>query len=103
MRRGSVNTMSEAISSDGIATNIRLTRYLFSTRDPLAVEPRRRHSAADVVAEIRRVILQRAVPHRDVDLRRRRHVVLLLGEIALDVEDHLAALGHVERTPLPHQ
>src|SRR5467141_58920 len=102
--RGSVNTMAVAISSEGTATTSRRTRYRLSTPSPRPrtspVEPCREEAAAVVVAEVRPVILQRAVPHRGIDLPDRGRVVNLPGEIALDVVDDLAALGGIERAPL---
>src|SRR5215510_3167399 len=48
-----------------------------------AVEPRGHEPPAVVIAEIRSIVLQRALPDRHVDARRRMHVVLLRGQIAL--------------------
>src|SRR6185295_3366795 len=86
MRRGSVNTMSEAISNDGIAISNRLTTYRLSTRPPrawprydLAIEPGRQQAPAVVVSEVGSVVLQGAFPDGDVHAGRRRDVVLLLG------------------------
>src|SRR5678815_2501782 len=68
--------------------------------DTLAVEPCSHEAAAVIVAEIGAVVLQGAVPDRDVDSRGELHVVLLLGQIALQVVDDLAPLRHVEDAPL---
>src|SRR5438309_1896312 len=97
--RGSVKTISEAISSDGIATSSRFATYRFRNAR-LAVEPGRRQAAAVVVAHVRSVVLERAFPDGDVHAGRHLHVVLLLGQVALDVVDQLAAPGDVERAPL---
>src|SRR5688572_22283714 len=84
IRRGSVNTINDAISSDGIAMSSRLARYRLST--PVsAVQPGRQQPRAVVVAEVGAVVLERALPDRDVDSRRHLHVVLLLGEVPLDI------------------
>src|SRR5207247_3493062 len=101
MSRGSVKTISDAISSDGIATSRRLARYRRSTVS--AVEPGRDQPPTVVEAEVRAVIFQRAVPDRGVRRGAERHVVLLVSQVALDVVDHLAALGDVERAPLPEE
>src|SRR5207249_5420354 len=104
--RGSVKTISDAISSEGIAMSRRFARYRLSTtgrRDSSPVEPRRHEPAAVVVAHVRPVVLERALPDRDVDAGRHLHVVLLLGQVALDVVDDLAALGDVGRAPLADQ
>src|SRR5262249_13241803 len=58
---------------------------------------------AVVEAEVRAIVLQRAVPDRGVRRGAERHVVLLVGQIALDLVDELTALGDVERAPLPQQ
>src|SRR5213594_3827100 len=102
MSRGSVKTISDAISRDGIATRSRLARYRLSTGGgrPLPLEPRGHEPPAVVVAHVRPVVLDRALPDRDVDGRWHLHVVLLLGQVALDVVDDLAALGRIERPPL---
>src|SRR2546422_10770208 len=101
--RGSVKTMAVAISSEGTATRRRRTRYRRSTAPaPVAsaFEPGGHQPAAVVVAEARRVVLQRALPDADVHARGHLHVVLLLGQMALDVEDDLAPLGEVDRPSL---
>src|SRR5712664_2674178 len=98
MSRGSVKTISDAIRSDGTATRRRLARSRRSTgrlggdrraraRLPSPVEPRGHEPAAGVVAHVRRVVLERALPDRYEDGRRHLHVVLLLGEVALDIVD----------------
>src|SRR5437879_2998766 len=102
MSRGSVKTISEAISSDGIATSTRFATYRFSNAR-LAVEPGRQQAAAVVVAHVRSVVLERAFPDGDVHAGRHLHVVLLLGQVALDVVDQLAPLGNVEGAPLAHE
>src|SRR5712691_11769321 len=96
--RGRVKTMSEAITSEGIATTRRLRRYRLSTGS--AVEPGREQAATPVVAEIGHVVLERAVPHPDIDAGRRIHVVLLPGRVALDLVEHVPPLGHVCGAPL---
>src|SRR5437016_5434338 len=102
--RGSVKTMTVAISSEGTATSNLRARYRLSTSwwSPRvsALEPRRDEPAAVVVAEVGPVVLQRTVPYRGVHLSHRRRVVDLPGEIALDVLDDLAALGGIERAAL---
>src|SRR5512145_2541349 len=114
MSRGSVKTIIVAISSDGTATSSRVAKYRLSTSGPperasrlartrremgglgghfgaphLPIQPGGHQPPAVVVAQIGAVVLQRVVPHRDVHARRRLNVVLLLGQVALDVEDHL--------------
>src|SRR6266705_2713566 len=101
MRRGSAKTISDAIRNDGIATSRRLARYRWSTVS--AIEPGCDQSPAVVEAEVRAVVLQRAVPDGGVRRGAERHVVLLVGQVALDVVDQLAALGDVERAPLPEE
>src|SRR5258706_2770165 len=102
MSRGSVKTMSDAISSDGIATTNRFARYRLSTVRPAAsavpspIQPRRHQAAAVVVPDVWSVVLQRGVPHADVHARRDGDVVLLLREVALDLVHDLAPLADVE-------
>src|SRR5712664_771995 len=102
--RGSVKTMAVAISSEGTATSNLRARYRLSTSwsspRASALEPRRDEPTAVVVAEVGPVVLQRTVPHRGVHLSHRRRVVDLLGEIALDVVDDLAALRGIDRAAL---
>src|SRR5689334_21752192 len=76
IRRGSVNTITDVIRSEGIAITSRRARYRLSTAS--AIQPGRRQAAAVVVADVRRVVLQRAVPHGDVDARWDLDVILLL-------------------------
>src|SRR5205823_9580357 len=111
--RGSVKTMSDAISSDGIATTSRFARYLLSIDSPApapaagrtsrppggvgglggarsppcqsSTQPRRHQPAAVVVADVGPIVLQRTVPHADIDARRHGDVVLLLREVPLDL------------------
>src|SRR5437660_1338288 len=101
MSRGSVKTINDAMSSDGTATSRRVARYRRSTAS--AVEPGRDQSPAVVEAEIRAVVLERGVPHRRVRRRAELHVVLLVGQVALEVVDDLAALDVVIRAPLAEQ
>src|SRR5205085_1680322 len=51
----------------------------------LPLQPGRQQPSAVVVPEVRSVVLQRAVPDRDVRPGRRVHVVLLLRQVALDL------------------
>src|SRR5881409_3501622 len=95
MSRGSVKTINDAMSSDGTATSRRVARYRRSTAS--AVEPGRDQSPAVVEAEVRAVVLERGVPHRRVRRRAELHVVLLVGQVALEVVDDLAALDVVVR------
>ena len=50
--RGRVKTISDAISSDGIATTNRFARYRLSIGAVLPFEPGRHQAAAVVVAEL---------------------------------------------------
>src|SRR5882762_9727056 len=109
--RGSVKTISDAISSEGIAMSSRFARYRLSTgRRPRGapapasrpVQPRGGQPPAEIVAEVRRVVLQRALPRRDAEPRVDLDVVLLLREVALDLVDELAPLDGVEGAPLAH-
>src|SRR5262245_8673725 len=104
MRRGRVNTIAVAISSEGTATSNRRARYRLSTpaSSPRgsAIQPCRREAAAEIVAEVRAVVLQRALPHRDAEPRMNRDVVLLRGEMALHGVDQLTTLRRVERAAL---
>src|SRR5689334_17460506 len=90
--RGSVKTMNEAMSNDGTATTRRRARYRLSTS---AIEPGRHEASPVVVAEARRVVLQRVLPDADVLARRHLDVVLLAGQVPLDVENDLPGLGEV--------
>src|SRR5437899_2081021 len=101
MGPGSVKTINDAMSSDGTATSRRVARYRRSTAS--AVEPGRDQSPAVVEPEVRAVVLQRAVPDGGVRRGAECHVVLLVGQVALKVVDDLAALGDVERAPLPEE
>src|SRR5688572_26636119 len=101
IRRGSVNTIIDAMSSDGSAIRSRRARYLLSTVS--AVQPGCHEPPAVIVADVGGVVLDRGVPDADVNTRRQLHVVLLLRQVALQVVDDLAALGGVERPALPHQ
>src|SRR5882724_11342929 len=67
---------------------------------PLAIQPRRRETAAPVEAEVGAVVPERPVPDCDIDAGGQLNVVLLLCQMALDVEDDLAALRQIERPPL---
>src|SRR5689334_2091572 len=98
IRRGSVKTITEAISSEGIAITSRRARYRLSTRS--AIQPGRHEPSAVVVAEVRGVVLQRAVRHRGVHPADRGRVVDLLREVALDLVDQLTPLGDVVRPTL---
>src|SRR5689334_12862161 len=99
IRRGSVNTITDAMISDGMATSSRRARYRFSTDS--AVEPGGRQPPSVVVAEIGSVVLEGAVPDGRIGLRDRGDVVHLLGQVALDLVNELAPLGDVERPALP--
>src|SRR5438093_10309293 len=101
MSRGSVKTINDAMSSDGTATSRRVARYRGSTAS--AVEPGRDQAPAVVEAEVRAVVLECGVPHRRVRRRAELHVVLLVGQVALEVVDDLAALDVVVRAPLAEQ
>src|SRR6266849_155094 len=90
---GRVKTMSEAITSEGIATTRRLRRYRLSTGS--AVEPGRLEATAVVVAHIRSVVLHGRIPDRGLGHGRQLNVVLLPGQVPLDLVDDLAALGEV--------
>src|SRR5262245_66400247 len=68
-----------------------------------AVEPRRQEPATVVVAEIRPVVLERTFPDCDVDARGWMHVILLRGQIALQLVDDLAALCDIEDPALADQ
>src|SRR5882672_5946652 len=86
--RGSVKTMAVAISSEGTATRRRRTRYRRSTAPaPVAsaFEPGGHQPAAVVVAEARRVVLQRALPDADVHARGHLDVVLLPSGVYIGV------------------
>src|SRR5882724_13674469 len=104
MSRGSVKTMSEAMSSDGTATTRRRKTYSrmmpAAAADLLLVDPDGHEPAAVVEAVVRHEVLDVGVPRRQ-DLDRAVHAEQrLVREVALDVEDDLLALGHVERPPL---
>src|SRR6185503_13073802 len=119
MRRGSAKTTREAISSEGTAITSRVRTYRFSMgagraapsgRRPgpaaapaLAVQPRGHQPPAVVVADVRSVVLERGVPDRDVHAGVRRDVVLLLGQVALDLVDDLAPLDGIGRPALADQ
>src|SRR5256885_3386025 len=98
MSRGSVKTINDAMSSAGTATSRRVARYRRSTAS--AVEPGRDQSPAVVEAEVRAVVLECGVPHRRVRRRAELHVVLLVGQVALEVVDDLAALDVGVRAPV---
>src|SRR6266851_7449097 len=69
----------------------------------LPLEPGGHQAPAVVVAHVGSVILDRGVPHRDLDRGRHLHVVLLLGQVALDLPDDLAALHRIRGAPLADQ
>src|SRR5688500_9001480 len=98
MSRGSEKTMSDAITSDGIATISRRRTYFF-TRS-LFVEPGDHEAAAVVVADVRAEVLHVRHPGPDRAHRRAVRVVHLLRGVALDLEDQLAALLVVEGAAL---
>src|SRR5258705_6615888 len=104
INRGSVKTISEAISSEGTAMSRRFARYRLSTgrrrraAPALAsrpVQPRGGQPSTQVVAEVRRIVLQRVLPRRDAESRVDLDVVLLLREVALDLVDDLSTLRDV--------
>src|SRR5688572_15596268 len=101
IRRGSVNTIIDAMSSDGSAISSRRARYRLSTGS--AVQPGRHEPTAVVVADVRAVILQRRIPDADVRRRWHLHIELLFREVALQLVDDLASLRGVERAALPYQ
>src|SRR3989442_5184219 len=72
-----------------------LRRSLRLSPPTLPIQPGRQEPPTVVVADVGGVVLQRALPDGDLDGRRHLHVVLLLAQIALDLVDDLAALGHV--------
>src|SRR5436853_7140271 len=75
-------------------------RWALIVVPPSTVEPGGGQAAADVVAEVRAIVLQRAVPHGGGQPGGEGDIVLLPGEVALDLVDHLAPLADVERAPL---
>src|SRR5262245_44425295 len=66
----------------------------------LPIEPGGGEAAAVVEAEVGPVVLEGAVPDRDVDAARHVHVVLLHGQVALDLVDDLAPGLEVGGAPL---
>src|SRR5690349_1641860 len=94
MSRGSANTIALAISSEGIATTSRRARYRLNTRGSprgaSAIQPGGHQPTAVVVAEVRAVVLERAVRQRRVHRPDRRRVVHLLRQITLSVVNQLA-------------
>src|SRR5262245_14430904 len=107
IRRGSVKTITDAMISEGMATSSRLKKYRLNTSAPspprLPFQPGRHQPATVVVAHVRGVVPERAVPDSDVDLGGHLYVVLLLGQVALDVVNDLPPLGHVQGPPLAHE
>src|SRR5580765_1658010 len=81
------------LTARSIRVALRVPRLAAIVR--LAVEPGGHEAAAVVVAEIRPVVFQGAVPDRHVNPRGELDVVLLLGQMALQVVDDLAPLRHV--------
>src|SRR6185503_19398644 len=69
----------------------------------LAVEPGGHEPPAVVISEVRSVVDERPVPHRDVHAGPELHVVLLLGDVALGLVDDLPPLGRIHGAPLPDQ
>src|SRR5437660_7777909 len=107
IRRGRVNTMSEAISSDGTATRRRRRTYLrmraldaAASESRLLVDPGGHQPPAIVEAVVRHVVLDVRVPRREDPDRPVGPEQRLIGEVALDVEHDLLALGDVEGPPL---
>src|SRR5215471_16195264 len=100
--RGSVNTISDAIRSDGIATRRRWATYFFTRIRPraLLVQPRAHEAPAVVVADVGPEILDIGHPRRYRAHRSAEGVVDLLRGVALDVEHQVAALLLVEGAPL---
>src|SRR4029453_9250431 len=101
--RGSENTITDAISSDGIATRSRRSTYFFTKLDGLPrllVQPGGHQAPAVVVADIGPEVLDVRHPRRHRAHRGAVGVVDLLGDEALDVVDDLAPFLLVERPPL---
>src|SRR6266404_7221116 len=69
----------------------------------LPIQPGRQETPTVVVADVGGVVLQRALPDGDLHGRRHLDVVLLLGEVALDLVDDLAPLGDVLSAALANQ
>src|SRR5262245_44256246 len=92
-RRGRANTPMDAITSEEIAIKSRFRTYWRMSLRP--VEPQRGGAVAVVEAGVRRVVLHIGLPGPgDADVVE-TDVVLLLGHVALDVEDELPARLHV--------
>src|SRR6266571_3110117 len=78
--------------------SLSLTRYL--PAPPSTVEPGDHQAAAVVVTDVRREILDVGLPRGDRAGRRPIESPDLLRDMALDVVDDLATLGHVEGAAL---
>src|SRR5262245_40340981 len=92
-RRGRAKTPRDAITSEEIAIRSRFRTYRRMSLRP--IEPQRGGAVAVVEAGVRRVVLHRGLPGtRDPDIVE-TDVVLLLGHVALDVEDELPARLHI--------
>src|SRR5262245_6878462 len=92
-RRGRANTPMEAIASEETAIRSRFRTYRRMSLRP--IEPQRGSAVAVVEAGVRRVVLHGGLPGtRDSDIVE-TDVVLLLGHVALDVEDELPARLHI--------
>src|SRR5437867_3294970 len=78
-------------------------RLVVTAEDPAStIQPGGRQPSTEVIPEIRRIVLQGALPRRDAEAGVDGDVVLLPGEVALDLVDQLPSLDGVERTPLAH-
>src|SRR5207248_2807941 len=89
MSRGSVNTMSDAISSDGMATTSRFARYRLSIGGWLPVEPRGDEPPAIVVADVRDVGPVLLLVQRGVDA----HVFQVLHHDLHGVDEDGGSVG----------
>src|SRR6266545_1552399 len=101
--RGSENTITDAISSDGIATRSRRRTYFFTKLDGLPrllVQPSGHQATAVVVADIRPEVLHIRLPGRHRAHRGAEQDIGLLRHVALDVVDDVPALGDVEGAAL---
>src|SRR5712692_1290769 len=68
-----------------------------------AVQPGLQKPPAVVVAQVRAVVLERAVPNRQVDGRGHLDVILLGCQVALELVDELPALRCVQGASLTDQ
>src|SRR4030095_1138842 len=100
--RGSENTITDAISSDGIATSRRRRTYFFTPRGAprLLVQPGGHPPARVIVADVGAEVLHIGLPRRHRAHRGAEQDIGLLGHVALDVVDDVPSLGHVEGAAL---